>query len=341
MITFILFCSFFMSCASKKYVDFSTEVDAYLTESNFQGSVLVGKGKKILFAKGYGVCDKKANKSAAIDVDTTFETGSISKQMVAACIMQLANEKKLSVKDKLSKYFPDYEHGDEITLEMLLNMRSGLTDHINMADDFFPTNIYRHIEKNQVANKPLDEDIVLTYFNKAPLLAKPDSTYFYCNTNYFLLAKIIEMVSGKSYAEYMQKNIFDKCGMKNTNVAFQKTDTCGYDFKGRYYSIPESLALGCGDVNSSVTDLFKWNCNFIRGKVTGKRAFKKMIDSKSYGYGVYCHENSIFHGGTTNVFNSYDVYYFDEKLSIIVLTNNPIGDINATIVAGNIKKMWK
>ena len=327
---------------NKKYRDFAEQADAYLQEAGFKGSVLIGRGEKIVFAKGYGLCDEKAAApdQLPIGINTTFEAGSISKQMTAAAVMQLAQAGKLSVDDKLSKFFPDFEAGDKITVEMLLNMRSGLTDHINSADDFFPKNIYRRIELKQMACEPVEENLVLEYLNEAPLLAEPDSTYFYCNTNYFLLARIIEMTSGLSYNEYIQKNIFDRCGMTHTNLEFQKTDTRGYDYKGRYYSIPASLAVGCGDVNSSATDLFKWNVFFTSGKVVKKKTFQKMIDSDSYGYGVYCHEGSIFHTGVTNVFNSYDGYYFDDKLSIIVLSNCPAAKVNTTTVARNLQKMW-
>ena len=188
--------------------------------------------------------------------------------------------------------------------------------------------------------EPVEENLLLEFLNEAPLVAEPDSTYFYCNTNYFLLARIIEQVSGMQFAAYMQKNIFDRCGMSRTNLSFQKTDTRGYDYKGRYYSIPASLALGCGDVNSCVTDLFKWNVLFTSGKIVKKKTFNKMIDSESYGYGVYCHEGSIFHTGVTNVFNSYDGFYFDDKLSIIVLSNCPAARVNTTMVARNLQKMW-
>ena len=326
----------------KKYRDFAGRADSYLQENGFQGAVLVGRGKSIVFARGYGLCDEKAAApdQVPIGINTTFEAGSISKQMTAAAVMQLVQAGKLATTDKISKFFPDFEAGDKITIEMLLNMRSGLTDHINSADDFFPKNIYRRIEVKQMACEPVEENLVLEYLNEAPLLAEPDSTYFYCNTNYFLLARIIEQVSGMQFAAYMQKNIFDRCGMSRTNLSFQKTDTRGYDYKGRYYSIPASLALGCGDVNSCVTDLFKWNVLFTGGKVVKKKTFKKMVDSESYGYGVYCHEGSIFHTGVTNVFNSYDGFYFDDKLSIIVLSNCPAAKVNTTTVARNLQKMW-
>jgi len=330
------------SIYNAKYLQFCIDADNYLNETGFQGAVLVGHGDKIAFANGFGFCDDKPKPSEydLIGINDTFEIGSISKQMTAAAVMQLVEKRKLSVKDKVSKFFPDFEAGEKITVEMLLNMRSGLVDHINSADDFFPKNIYRRIEVKQLACEPVEENLVLEYLNNAPLLAEPDSTYFYCNTNYFLLARIIEKVSGMSFSDYMQKNIFDRCGMTHTNMEFQKTDTRGYDYKGRYYSIPASLALGCGDVNSSVTDLFKWNVLFTNGKVVKKKTFKKMIDSESYGYGVYCHEGSIFHTGVTNVFNSYDGFYFDDKLSIIVLSNCPAAKVNTTMVARNLRKMW-
>ena len=326
----------------KKYRDFAESADGYLKDAGFQGAVLVGRGKKIVFAKGYGVCDEKAAapEQLPIGINSTFEAGSISKQMTAAAAMQLVQAGKFATSDTLSKFFPDFEAGEKITIEMLLNMRSGLTDHINSAEDFFPKNIYRRIEVKQMACEPVEENLVLEYLNSAPLLAEPDSTYFYCNTNYFLLARIIEQVSGMAFSDYMQKNIFDRCGMSRTNLEFQKTDTRGYDYKGRYYSIPSSLAVGCGDVNSSVTDLFKWNVLFTSGKVVKKKTFKKMIDSESYGYGVYCHEGSIFHTGVTNVFNSYDGFYFDDKLSIIVLSNCPAAKVNTTTVARKLQKMW-
>ena len=351
---FIFFCAFLTGCASFKnknwegtqivnseYSDFTLAADAYLHDLKFQGAVLIGKGKEIIFAKGFGRCDPNNDKSRVIFLNATFETGSVSKQMTAAAVMQLVEKKLLSVKDPISLFFPDYEHGDEITIEMLLNMRSGLTDHINEADEFFPTNIYRLIEKNQLACKPVDKDLVMTYFYDAPLLAKPNSTYFYCNTNYFLLAKIVEQVSGMSYDEYIRKNIFKKAGMTHSNLSFQGTDTRGYDRYGRYYSIPANLAIGCGDVNSCVTDLFKWNVLFAEGKIVNKKSLRQMLDTESYGYGIYVKNKAMFHSGTTNVFNSYNYYDFDNKLSIIILSNRPIYMSNATFIAENIKTIYK
>ena len=343
IITLILvFLSLSFSCKNNRDAAYAAEADAFLTKLNFQGSVLVAKGSRIIYSKSYGFCDPKNKKSELIKPESVFEAGSLTKQFTAAAIMQLEGQKKLSLQDKLSKYFPDYEYGDLITLEMLLNMRSGLTDCINASEEFFGKKTAANIEKLQLQNKPLKKNILLEYFYKAPLLAPPDSTYFYCNTNYYLLAKIIEQVSGESYEDYLQNHIFNKCKMKNTNLDFQKTDTKGYDYKGRYYSLPKELSLGCGDLNTSTLDLLKWNLALTRGKVTGKRQFKRMIKTNSsYGYGLYHKDKLVFHGGSTNVFNSYNSFYLDSKISVIVLSNSPITKNNATVIAGRLYKMYK
>lgn len=324
-----------------KYSDFIQKVENYLYEDNFQGSVLIGKKNKIIYAQGFGYQDPKSSTLEKNSISTTYEIGSITKQITAAAIMKLVEQGKLNLEDKLSLFYPDYKHGEEINIKMLLNMRSGLTDYINTGDDFFPRKVLNQIEKAQIANRALDDGIVLKYFYTAPLMAKPDSTYFYCNTNYYLLADIIEKITNQSYHEFIQENIFIPCAMSNSNLDFQNTSSKAYDYKGRYYSIPQALSKGCGDINSNVLDLFQWNCNFYNGKVVSKKSFKEMTNYSGYGYGIYCSPDSYFHAGNTNVFNSYLAYYPKEKLSVIVLVNAPVSKISSTIYARNIYKIFK
>ena len=355
LFTYCVFLSsiFFSSCSSvkennisensiqnEKYEKFCTQTDEYLLGTNFSGTILVAKGDEIVFAKPYGVCDKNLPDSQPITLNTTFEIGSVSKQITAAAVMQLVQKKKLSLDDRISKFFPEYVHGDKISVRMLLNMRSGLTDHINEADEFFPQEVFSTIHKKQIANEPFEENFVLKYFYDAPLLANPNSTYFYCNTNYYLLAKIVEIVTKQPYHEYLQKHIFEKCKMTNTNTDFQNTTAKGYDFRNRYYSLPHDFATGCGDINSTVIDLYKWNMQLAKGKIINKKSLKQMLDTEAYGFGVYVKEDKIFHSGITNVFNSYNLYSFKNQLSIIVLANKPIAQCNATFVANRLEKMF-
>lgn len=336
-VQFFLLSAVFTGCAKTTFP--ADAIENYLSETKFTGAVLIAKKDKVVFAKGYGLCDSRNKNSENITTESVFEVGSLTKQMTASAIMQLAEKKKLSVEDKLSVYFPDAPNADQITIDMLLKMRSGLTDMLNARDEFFPHNVYRQIEKNIYSNKPLEKDLVLKYLPQSPVMAAPDSTYFYCNTNYYLLAKIIEQVSGESFYDYIQKNIFEPAKMTNSNMEFQNTTVRGYDYKKRYYSIPQELTFGCGDVNSSVTDLFKWNVALRKGKIVSKKSYKKMIQTASYGYGVNNQNGEIFHSGVTGVFNSFMSYYPETKTTIIVLINEPVHDKNAAIYSRKIYKM--
>lgn len=338
--SFLVFSAFlFNGCSKKDYSEFCASADEFLEAQGFQGTVLVAEKDKIIYAKGFGSSDEKHKKSPENSVDTVYEIGSITKQMTAAAIMQQVEKGKLSLDDTIDRFFPDYKYAPQITVRMLLNMRSGLLDHINGPEEFFGARQAKNIAKKEMAGKPVDRDLVLKALYKAELLTKPDTTYFYSNTNYYLLALILEQVSGLTYDHYMQKNIFEKAEMKTANVEFQKTDSAGY-YRGNYYSIPRNMALGCGDVNAGVMDLLAWNRAYAGGKIISKKSFKEVTDSESYGFGVYCSENSILHSGSTYCFNSYNEYFPAEKISIIVLSNKPQFEMNATMVAGRIKKLF-
>lgn len=323
---------------NKKYVNFCSAADKYLTENDFSGAVLVAKKNEIIFAKGYGACDLQNADAGNNTINTVFEAGSLTKQMTAAAVLQLEKKKKLRLDEKIDTYFPEFDRGKDISIRMLLNMRSGLTDCINAGAEFFPINIYRAIEQNQLFCTPVDDNLVLAYLPTAPFIAKPGSTYFYCNTNYWLLAKIIEQASGKDYHDYMTKKILKKCRMTHSNFEFQNTDAKGY-VGGVYYSIPAGLSLGCGDLNSNVVDLYRWNCAFTSGKIVSKSVIKKLRKSKGYNYGFNCGNKMIFHAGSTNVFNSYNSYNFKNGASVIVLCNRPMNECNATAVAGKLSKL--
>ena len=328
----------FNSCG-KNYSAFCREADSYLEDSNFQGTVLVARGKKVIYSKGFGPEDEKAKVYSDNSPDTVYEIGSITKQMTAAAIMQQVEKGKLSLDDTLEKFFPEYTYGSKITVRMLLEMRSGLLDHINGPEEFFGNKLARQISQKELTGKTVSRDEVLNALYKAPLLTTPDSTYFYSNTNYYLLALILEQVTGMSYEDYMADYVFKPAGMTSSNTNFQNTTARGY-IKNKCYSIPKSLALGCGDVNSTAEDLLKWNLAFTKGKIVSKKTFRLMTDSDSYGFGVYCTENSILHSGATHGFNSYNEYFLKEKVSFIILSNKPQSVLNTTTVAGKLKKFY-
>lgn len=323
-----------------EYQTFITDVDTYLTKCDFQGSILVAVEDEIIIAKGYGLSDEKNPDVGMNTIHSTYEIGSITKQMTAACILQLEEDGLLSTTDSISKYFPDYKYGEDITIDMLLHMRSGLQDHINDLNAFYPPEVADELWQAELNGTMVEEDIVLQYFPDVPLMTEINK-FNYCNLNYYLLACIIEQVSGEDYDSYVQNHIFDVCGMSESNLEFQGTTTKAYDAAGRYYSIPKATVKGAGEVNASVIDLYKWDYGLLHGDVLGDAAFEKMITPDGeYACGLYAGGGTLLHGGCTDVYNSYNIIYEKDNMIIIVLVNRPIEKLSSTAVAGNIRKYW-
>lgn len=321
------------------YEDYIRQVDDYLKTCNFQGSVLIGLEDEIILAKGYGYADEK--EETLNTMNTTFEVGSITKQMTAVAIMQLQEQGKLSVEDPLTKYFPEFTKGENITLRMLLQMRSGLYDYINEMYNFYPRKIADQLIEMEYNLEEVERDLVLDYFYDTQLKSLPDQIFHYCNTNYYLLGKIIEQVSAMTYEDYLQDNLFTPGNMKNTNTDFQNTEAKGYDSEGRYYSIPKNIAFGCGDVNSNVVDLFKWDRALVNHLFMSKDSFEEFTTTQAgYGYGVFADDLSILHGGSTDVFNSYNIIYLSDNMTIVVLVNKPDDKLSSTVVAGNLRRFY-
>lgn len=327
------------SIENKNYKEFIEKTDEYLNKCSFQGSILLSKDEEIVLAKGYGFSDKE--KTIPNTMNTTFEIGSITKQFTAAAILQLQEQGKLSVNDTLDKYFDGFEKGKKITIQNLLRMRSGLYDYINDPSTFFPKEAAdEYLEKSE-KNEDVDRDFVEKYLNNAPLKEEPGTNFYYCNTNYYLLGKIIEQTSGMTYEDYIKEKIFVPCDMTRSNTDFRATDAKGYDVTGKSLSITPNIAMGCGDINSNVIDVFKWNQSLLSNKVISEKSFTEMTTGDpTYCYGVMAADTSILHGGSTYVFNSYNVIYLDKNIIITVLINKPIEKSSSGSITGNIYKLF-
>jgi len=159
-------------------------IDAYAKLYKFNGSALVAKNGVILLNKGYGY--RNATDKVANNEQTIFQLGSVTKQFTSAVILKLQEEKKLSVSDKLSKYFPGYPKGDSITIEQLLTHTSGIYNYTN--DQKFMAN-----EVTKSANR----EMMMALFKDKPLDFSPGSSWSYSNSGYSLLGYIIEAVTKK------------------------------------------------------------------------------------------------------------------------------------------------
>jgi CubicO group peptidase (beta-lactamase class C family) len=274
----------------------------YTKQNSFNGVVLVAQKGKILLEQGYGY--KNATAKLLNDSNTVFQIGSITKQFTSAIILQLQEQHKLSVQDKLSKYIPDYPNGDSITIENLLTHTSGIYNYTN--DDTY-------MQKNSA--NPIKLADLISLFKNKPLDFAPGTKYSYSNSGYVLLGYIIEKITGKSYFTVLKENIFKPLGMTHTGFDFKnlknQNKAIGYlklTAKNIQVApiVDSSVSYSAGSIYITVGDLYKWDRALYTNKIIHDSSLQKaftpfknnygygwVIDS-SYGKKVVMHEGGIF-----------------------------------------------
>jgi CubicO group peptidase (beta-lactamase class C family) len=194
--------------------DLAQKLDEYIRGAEevwkFSGTVLVAKDGKPVLDRGYGMANYELGVPNTPEMK--FLIGSITKQFTATAIMQLAEKGLLDVNDPISKYLPEYpkETGDSITVHHLLTHTSGVPSYTDNAELM-----------GRRATKMSTEEI-LNSFKDKPLDFPPGGQFKYSNSGYYLLGLIVENVSGKSYEEYLQENIFDPLGMAHTGYGHHR-----------------------------------------------------------------------------------------------------------------------
>jgi CubicO group peptidase (beta-lactamase class C family) len=305
-------------------------------------AVLVAKKGTIVYEKAIG----SANLEQAVPLkpDMVFRVGSITKQFTAIAILQLMEQQKLSLSDSVQRFLPDFPFkGKTITIEHLLTHTSGLPDF--MAIDHPDHYVHRH---------ELKPSFLIDHFKGHPLQFEPGSKYGYSNSNYVLLAAIIENVSGKPYRKYMKQEVLEKAGMNHSYYP-EESDivpgrVLGYTWhNGRYYNsdiINNSLGYGAGDLFSSMPDLFKWNTALWNNKLVKKETLKKaftphqLANGKkiTYGYGWFIDSLAglpcIKHEGQVFGFISAEFYFPTEDVFVAFSTNVQAGE-DTTDFSGN------
>lgn len=289
--------------------------------TNYSGSVLIAYQDTVIYADGFGYADK--TKDVKNTMNTTFEIGSVTKQFTAAAILQLRDKRKLSVYDTLDKYFPDYRYGSEISIKNLLQMRSGIPDFLDDPADFYAgKSVIDEFYKKLSSNGTFDDNFVMSHLNDKKLLFEPNNEYSYSSTNYYLLSKIIEKVSGMSYEQYLKKYLFDPAGMTNSSCGFQASTSKGNGGAGFYASYPMNMILGAGCISTNVADLLKWNAALYHGQIVSEDSFADMISFvDGYGYGLARDGNYIGHSGSTLSFTTEFFKDPSKDLTVMLLSN--------------------
>jgi CubicO group peptidase (beta-lactamase class C family) len=291
-------------------------------------SVIVTKDSQILLRKGYG----RANLELDVSVEPymVFRLGSITKQFTAVCILILLERRLLDLQDEITRYLPDYpSQGRKITIEHLLTHTSGVKSYTDMPE-WLP--LWR---------KDMSIDELITLFKDQPMEFEPGERFQYNNSGYILLGAIIEKLSGFSYADFVQKNIFDRLDMTRSlyddparlisgRVAGYTKGTDGFE-NAPYLSMSQPYAAGA--LASCVDDLAKWDAalytDILVNQGTLDRAFKSGQlnngEPTGYGYGWMIGEYEgyqfIEHGGGINGFTTGAVRVPDARVYVAVLTN--------------------
>ena len=317
-------------------------IDRFFAEyPEFSGSVLIGRGKRIIFCKSYGM----ANAETRVEntPDTKFLVGSVTKQFTSMAIMQLYEKGLLDINDKLSQYIPDFTRGGGISLWNLLTNTSGILDYLNDYPTIISSIPYEEVSQRQLINLIKTE----------PLKFEPGSKYSYSNSNYLILGYIVEKVSGMPYGDYLAQNIFEPLGMEDTGILSigspPENMAKGHTRPGapvRYYTPEGDIiadtansvkgAYGAGRLYSTVGDLWIWD----RALKTEKLISKEYIDMMfyphvpvpnaepecTYGFGWVIESDPdagtiIRHTGTLSGFRAYNGIFADRGFIVIVLFN--------------------
>jgi len=312
--------------------DLSPKIDEWFkklyTETRFNGNVLVAKGGHVIYQNFAGYSNYEIKDT--LSLENRFQTGSLSKPFTAMAIMILKERGLINYNDDVKKYIPGFPYNG-ITIKLLLSHRSGLPNYNYFCDAYTDreTTIY-------------NKDVIRLMIDSIPATYEiPNEHFNYCNTNFVLLASIVEKVSNVPFPEFMKKEIFDRAGMKSTRILISgKQDRIYKAATGYHYKwLPAPLTyqdgvFGDKGVYTTVADLWRWNLalegNLLVKKETLEEAFKPMQigqkGTKNYGLGWRLKTNIdssmlVYHSGWWRGFNALFVKDIKNDAVFVILSN--------------------
>jgi CubicO group peptidase (beta-lactamase class C family) len=330
--------------------------------------VAVVKNGKPLLVKGYGSANLEQH--VPVSNDSVFRIGSVTKQFTAVALLLLAEEGKLSLQDKLSKYYPNFPRADDITLDEMLHHTSGIFNYTSEPNFAVDGMIHR------------STDEMVEFIGKLPKTQdfEPGSNWSYSNSAYFILGGVVEKASGAPLATVFKMRFFTPLGMAHSALDDETEIVAG---RARGYAgagpgkftnaafISMSIPGGAGSVRSTASDLSTWNAALYGGKILkpaslaamltpGKlsngessgAAIAKMMaaagapaatDKREYGYALFLSQEEghrkIDHGGGIYGFNASLSEFPDDKTTVVVLSNTIGKGVGVTKIADQIERL--
>ena len=302
------------------------EILACHTSNSAPGiTVRLEQSEKMIYSGVAGLANIQ-NKQQ-LKLDDVFQIGSVSKQFTAAAILQLAERDKLKLSNTLGDFIKglpkDYA---QVTIERVLSHTSGLPNYNN---DPRIRNIW-HQERSL-------DDIIKEITKQTPI-AKSGEVFNYSNTGYVLLGKVIEVVSGLTYAGYLKTHIFNPLKMNRSYVTKQgegNTGTTGYtSHNDSPIKVDRSWIYASGAITSTLEDMSRWHQALVNGKVISKHNYQKMItptvlnngETSPYGFGLYNYpisgKTTINHEGWIPGFMTWSIYLPENDLYAVAFSNN-------------------
>ncbi|WP_286269806.1 serine hydrolase [Thalassotalea hakodatensis] len=315
----------------KKAVRINALMSDYHALRELNGSVLVAKNGKIIFEKGFG----KANFEWGIknDPNTKFRIGSLTKQFTATLIMQLVEKGSVDLHAPISQYLTYYRKdiADKVTIHQLLNHTSGIPSYTS-KENF----------RNKVSRNSYQVESFIQQHCSDDLAFEPGSKFQYSNSGYFILGAIIEVVTGETFAESLDKHILLPLKMHDTGYdngqEILTNKAQGYEklLEGYQHAdyLDMSIPYAAGSMYSTTRDLLKWDNALHEGTVVSTPLQKKMYEDTSdrnYGYGWMIEhlpaekfgkaKSIVKHGGGINGFNAFITRVIEDKYLVIILNN--------------------
>jgi D-alanyl-D-alanine carboxypeptidase len=332
--------------------------------------VAVIKDGKPVLVKGYG----SANLEQRVPVsnDSVFRVGSVTKQFTAVALLLLAEEGKLALQDKLSKYYPNFPRAGDITLDEMLHHTSGIFNYTSAPNFGVDGMIHR------------STDEMVEFIGKLPKTQdfEPGTNWSYSNSAYFILGGVVEKASGESLAKFLQTRLFTPLGMTHSALDDETEIVAG---RARGYSgagpgqftnapfISMSIPGGAGSVRSTASDLATWNAALYGGKILKPASLAAMLTpgklsdgensgvamakmmaaagapaaaasaKREYGYALFLSQDDghrkIDHGGGIYGFSASLSEFPDDKTTVVVLSNAIGKDVGVSKVADRIERL--
>jgi CubicO group peptidase (beta-lactamase class C family) len=305
-------------CQNETTVKLDELLSAYNRVNKFNGTVLVARSGTILLEKGYGYKsfeDQKMNR-----VNTQFRIYSVTKTFTATLIFKMIEEGKLSLSDKLSRFYPSFPLGDSVTIEHLLSHTSG---------------IYEYVRGNDLTD--FSEKSFVEFLTKKPFDFSPGKGWSYCNSGYWLLGFIIERLTGMTYEQAVSKYIFNPLNMKSSGFGFKQLKR---EHKAVGYELFEETSVktaevydgrgpyAAGAIYSTVGDLYRYYNGLQQHKLLKKSTLQKAFTPvrNNYGYGWMINNREekkvVSHSGGAAGFRSNFVMIPEEDICIAILNNH-------------------